>query len=359
MLKLWYENPNVGQVRDVELGKTLIIPCRNEISNLPRLKKQIRDLENDQLEVILINDHSEDDTGKFLESMETEFSFVRSLHSLGQGKKAAISQAVSHANGEVILMTDADCEWSKDWIQEMIRPFGDEKIKLVAGPVLPKRKNIQQAFFEIIDWASILLTTKFSFQRKLPLMCSAANLAFRKKTFEEVGGYLGNEDHLSGDDEFLLKKIVGQFGVDATLYLNHPSTLIRTLAQDSFYLLWNQRVRWASKWKLHEGWFHKLSALSAFFIQLFWILSLVLVFIGGFTLAQLATIWAIKFIVEGLVLSAVLRFYDVQLEWHYFILTSLLHPVFVILVAFGTLSGKFEWRGRTTVRNTIFTESHE
>ena len=128
------------------------------------------------------------------------------IRSAGSGKKAALQSGVHAAKTDLILTSDADCRWKSSWPQQMKAPFSNSSVQLVAGPVLTEKSDGFLAGFQLLDWASILLLTGFSFAQKKPLMCSGANLAFRKSAFLRVFGYAGNEHWLSGDDEFLLKK---------------------------------------------------------------------------------------------------------------------------------------------------------
>jgi len=93
-----------------------------------------------KLEVIVVDDQSEDDTYDLLESI-SDPRFVRmrlgvyKRTTIKGSKKKAIAYGVNHAKGELIFTTDADCIANPDWIQSMIPFFNDPKVKLVSGPV--------------------------------------------------------------------------------------------------------------------------------------------------------------------------------------------------------------------------------
>jgi cellulose synthase/poly-beta-1,6-N-acetylglucosamine synthase-like glycosyltransferase len=175
-------------------------------------------------------------------------------------------------------------------------------------------------------------------------MCSAANMAYRKKAFLEVEGYEGNEALLSGDDEFLLKKMVHTYGVDAVVYLNQ--NLVFTQPQASWASLFSQRIRWASKWKSHQSLAHVLSAVFPVAVQLVFLSSFFLLFLGIPGVLVFASIWILKFYFETYTLGNVLRNFGIRPHIIWFLMTGIVHPMYVLVSAFGTLFVKFEWKGR-------------
>lgn len=354
LAKPWPKESNRFPIKLSSGSVSLIISCRNESDNIPNLFKGLTAQLPYLMEVILVDDGSEDDTYALLEAGSSGHPKIIVLKNPGIGKKAAISAAVLKAKGELIITSDADCIWQDGWIRELVTEFLDPKIQMVAGPVLPFRLASKKPFFELIDWASILLVTQFSFAKKSPLMCSGANLAYRKSAFEKVEGYKGNQEFLSGDDEFLLKKVLKEFSTESVFYRNTPANLVLTLAQPSIKALVNQRIRWSGKWRFHEGWSHSISALGAFFVQVFWISSFLLLSQELNGVLVFVLIWLLKIGIEASVLGRVLRFYKVNTNLPTFVFTSFFHPAFVIRVALGSLGGKFVWKGRSTVRNSIF-----
>jgi hypothetical protein len=82
--------------------------------------------------------------------------------------------------------------------------------------------------------------------RGRPTMCNGANLAYRRATFHEVGGYADNLGLASGDDEFLLHKIHQRYPAGVR-FLAQAEAVVDTPAPATLRALLRQRVRWASK----------------------------------------------------------------------------------------------------------------
>ena len=330
---------------------TLIIPFRNEAENIPNLSINLKRLKYPNLEIILIDDHSEDDSFELLKKPFGENQNVQVLKSKYTGKKRALEAGVRKAKGEIILCSDADCEFSELWIERMVLPFQNPKVQLVAGTVLIEEDGGFLAAFQTLDWASILLITNYSFVQQNPLMCSAANLAYRKVAFEKVTGYKGNLEFASGDDEFLLKKIHAEYGKGACYYLTSAESTVRTKPESSWEYLINQRVRWASKWKAHFSISHALSAAAAFLTQLIWIGSLYLIFLSEKGLLAFGLVWLIKIASEKLSLGKVLNALGHPPSSISVFKISLVHPFYVLRVGIAALSGKFTWKGRENWRS--------
>jgi biofilm PGA synthesis N-glycosyltransferase PgaC len=325
---------------------TLLIPFRNELENIESLAEELSKLTYPDLRILLLDDQSEDGSlSLFKEKFKTD-SRIHIIPSDGIGKKRAIEIGVQAAEGDLILCSDADCSYPKKWIERMVGPFIDPKIQLVAGPVVSASQNNFFQRFQQIEWSSILLLTQFFFSHQQPLMCSGANLAYRRQAFQSVEPYGQNLQFLSGDDEFLLKKIAARYGKESCIYLPFIGNLVFTQPQKSFSDMLNQRIRWAGKWKAHRSFVHAFPALVSFIFQLTWLFSLLLFGLGEVGFMVFFMVWAGKILSERMALGMVLTTLSLRFSFADFVKTAIAHPFYVILVAFGAIWGKFTWKGR-------------
>ncbi|WP_111671468.1 glycosyltransferase [Algoriphagus litoralis] len=340
------KRPN-GKVEDFFPAVTIVIPFRNELKNLPNLLSELQAITYPDLDVLLVDDQSDDDSVAYIQERLPSDSRIRLARSQGIGKKEAIEYGVKAAKNDLILCSDADCSFPEDWVNGLIYPFSDPKIQLVAGPVMGKGSTNFFERFQQIEWSSILLVTQYFFSKKQPLMCSGANLAYRKSTFEAVGGYFTNKHHLSGDDEFLLKRVADTFGGECCVYLPFSENLVHTQSVSTVFDLINQRVRWAGKWKAHREIIHLISAVFSFVVQLVWLVSLLLLFMGTWEIVVFWVVWIGKIAAERLVLGKVLNSFGKVLPTLDFLKTGFVHPFYVLFVGFGVIRGKFTWKGRS------------
>jgi poly-beta-1,6-N-acetyl-D-glucosamine synthase len=329
---------------------SLVVAIRNEAANLPALFAQISQLTYPSLEVLFVNDNSEDSSPQMLKQTVDEAQALgkdwKLLHSQGQGKKAAISTALTVAKGTLIATTDADCAFGANWLERLAAPFSDDKIQMVAGPVMINpHPNYIFSTFQQVESVSILLVTRFCFSLDIPLMCSASNMAYRKSAFEQVNGYVGNLQFLSGDDEFLLKKVAGAFGNNSVKYLHQPELFVTTAPQSSWSSFISQRARWASKWRLHDFGHMLIAALSGLMLLLY-MLSPALLFLGKAGWQAFTGLWILKILAEFWVVAGVLKQFKIPLTLGQMIIASFIHPFYAFATAMSISSNGWEWKGR-------------
>lgn len=346
---LWFYWKKAKPRTDVEplldTSVALIVPVRNEAANLPRMIRQLRHLPI-HWAVVWVDDHSSDGSFEMLKkSMEgAKPENWKVIKSDGEGKKQALSTGIGATSAEIIVTTDADVIISGNPFLHLVSHFQDNRIQLVAGPVLSADKSGVFAGIQQVEWGSIQLVTGATFSACVPVTCSGANLTFRRSAFERVGGYRNNLAYASGDDEFLLKQVVAIYGSDAVHFVRQPAALVEVEPFQSGEDLIAQRVRWASKWHIH-GVKHASGAVLGFLFPASFAFAIVLVFWPSGAV-YLAGGWLVKCVVDSWVLGAVLRIYGKRPSLLQLVATSVWHPFFIIRVTWGSLLGKFEWKGR-------------
>lgn len=336
--------------QNARLGAIIVVAYRNEEDNLGALLDSILVQRYRPLGLVIVDDHSEDNGRAIVDAYKEAFSereiILHSVRNRGVGKKAALATGIELAGDEIVLTTDADCKLPAGWVDIMLAPFSKLDLHMVAGPVMSAGQRGFFQRFQQIEWASILLVTKTGFSLGNPIMCSAANLAFRKSSFLQVNGYEGNDQIPTGDDEFLLKKFMRQFGTSSIYYLTSEMSLIMTRPHATWAQMISQRIRWASKWRLHGSPAHVVAAVFPVIIQLAWFGSLVLLLHGWKGVLVFFLIWFLKIWYEKLALGKVLRGFSITNPAPSFWITSIVHPGYVLGTAVGALFLNYSWKGR-------------
>lgn len=340
-------NPLTPAIRKDEFI-SIVIACRNEEKTIGNLLDRllVQHYPVDKLEIIIVNDHSTDNTVNVVsDKIRTSAYRCTVVHNSGTGKKAAITEGVKLAQGDIILTTDADCSPDTHWAAAVNRSFYNDTIKMTFGPVKIKSDDSVFDNMQAIEFASLIgsgaATAGFGF----PTMCNGANLAFRKDVFVALDGYSGNEHIASGDDEFLMRKIETSYP-GAIRFNPDRESIVATTPQPTLHDFLQQRIRWASKWKQHDGTNSKLLAVSVFLVHLSMILLPVFVLMGDISAYIMLALWIVKASIEGVFLWRVTAWLGVRWSVLAFVLLHVVYSFYVVGVALTALVKKVEWRGR-------------
>ncbi len=325
---------------------SVIIPVRNEAANIRALLADLdrqcwpdgSPLGKTQLEVIVVDDASEDDTAKLVEDFRVNQCSLQLLRLsvpegfAGSHKKLALSLAIASAGGDVILTTDGDCRVGTHWAASMLLYMQHKNAVLVSGPVTfgGEKKLFQR--LQTIEFASLIGTGAACMQAGQPNMCNGANLAFTKEAYQQVGGYVGSMHIPSGDDEFLLQKIFRKYPKQVA-FLKSKQAVVQTEAQPDFRSFYHQRKRWAGKWKLHKKISTAMLALFIFGFHAILLVSGLMVLHGMFPVALMLGLLLAKATVEFLLLDSVLQNLDKKLDVPNFVLLQLIYSTYAVMQA--------------------------
>jgi len=112
---------------------SILMPVYNEEERLPEALKQALAVEYPcDVELVVVNDGSSDRTQEILASWED--ARLRPIsHERNKGKGAAIRTAVDAADGDYMVILDADLEYDPKDIPRLLEPVLDGKAKIVYG----------------------------------------------------------------------------------------------------------------------------------------------------------------------------------------------------------------------------------
>ncbi|PIV68393.1 MAG: hypothetical protein COY38_04080 [Candidatus Aenigmarchaeota archaeon CG_4_10_14_0_8_um_filter_37_24] len=237
-LTIYIENKN-----EVKKGKpkkqpkiSVIIPAYNEGKNILESIKSVLKAEypEDRLEVIVVDDHSEDDTFKQAKTIESKS--VRVFTKKHGGKAAAVNYGIKKSTGEIVMVLDADTFPDKNCFKNIIGYFENPEI-MAALPAIKiwKPKTIVQKC-QAIEY-SIMGLLKKAFFFMGSMSCTPAGAFIRKEFIRKHGGFATNT--LTEDFEMGLKIQSKNYQIAQSL-----DSQVCTIAPDKIKKLLRQRVRW-------------------------------------------------------------------------------------------------------------------
>ncbi|KKR14997.1 MAG: Glycosyltransferase [Parcubacteria group bacterium GW2011_GWC1_39_29] len=121
---------------------SIVIPVFNEESTLEKLISSIESIRlNFEKELIFIDDGSTDRSQEILKKFEHKYKVLS--QSRNKGKGSAIRRGFAEATGDVILIQDADLEYSPQEYKSLVQPIIDDLADVVYGSrfvtVFPRR----------------------------------------------------------------------------------------------------------------------------------------------------------------------------------------------------------------------------
>lgn len=230
---------------------SVIIPFHNEEDRIKPLLESLMAQDYPSIQLVFVDDCSTDNTVSLLK----EFSerFIREEHtsriiSLEDNprpnrKQFALSRGFMDVAGELILLTDADCELPETWVSGMVRRMSRPNRGVVIGPVFKK-----------IPGHSLLYKTE-AFDHGVRYMYLAAsiglgsasggfgnNMIVRKSALEAVGGYAAVPSSPTEDAAMIsVIKSKTPFQVRAAF---GPEIQVMTETEKSWQRFIGQTLRW-------------------------------------------------------------------------------------------------------------------
>ena len=342
---------NKNKITNQKKTVSVIIAARNEEENITHILTSLvnQSYSKRLFEVIIANDNSEDRTEEIIERFSEKWNFIKHINITNRNevkspKKNALQQAIAISNGEILLLTDADCIVPKYWIESMVRLFTDKTDMVVGFSRTLIRKWESAKFvekFEFFDFAVLLSAGAGAIGSKKYFGCNGQNLGYTREAFEHVGGFDKINHLISGDDNNLMQLFRKK---SKNLQFNlSPHSFVYTKPIKNWVNLINQRTRWASNIKhqifLNFEFFIYLTSIFFFIIMTFslflynWLIPLFLIAIKSIS----EFIFFRKAFTKFRLDKRRLRFYP---KW------VLIQPFFNILIFILGQLDYFKWNGR-------------
>ena len=336
---------------------SVLIPARNEAANILACLESIsrQSYPTPRFEVIVLDDHSEDQTFSLVQNFTRTHPNVRAVRladfvqsgDTQSFKKKAIETGISLASGELIVTTDADCIVQQDWLTLLVSFFEKKQAKFIAAPVnFHREKNLLERF-QSLDFLGMMCVTGAGIHLRTNQMCNGANLAYPKAVFHEVSGFEGIDHLASGDDMLLMQKIAARYPA-GIYFLKNKNATVFTHAKPSLRSFISQRLRWATKSASYQDW--RVTAILGMVFLFCWsiVLSLLLAVWWGWPPAGLAAIlFLVKTTIDYFFLGEMARYFGRRDLIKSYLPSQFLHLAYIIAV--GTLANvvkRYEWKGR-------------
>jgi beta-1,4-mannosyltransferase len=204
---------------------SIIIPVFNAEKTLRLCLDSILELDypNDKLEVIIIDNISNDNSKNIIQ----EYPFIYDSEE-NKTSYAARNKGIKIATGRILAFTDADCIVDKNWIKIGINELYKKDADIVGGAVLGYQPTTIPEKY--LDYKGSLNTSKSNEVNYFP----TCNLFVKKEIYQSVGGF--NDNYITGGDlDFCWRCLVTGYKLiyskDSIVYHKHRTNLIDLYGQ--------------------------------------------------------------------------------------------------------------------------------
>jgi len=114
------------------MNLSVIIPVYNEVKNIQEIIKRVQTTKLAK-EIIIVDDGSQDGTRDILKKLDGKKKVRVILHEKNQGKGAAVVTGMNAANGDILLIQDADLEYDPRDYPALLQPINEGLADVVYG----------------------------------------------------------------------------------------------------------------------------------------------------------------------------------------------------------------------------------
>ncbi len=259
-----------------------------------------------ELEVVVVNDGSHDNTSQVVEEIAAVDPRLRLIQQENHGKARALQRGIAATRHPLIVFIDADTHCQKETLSKLLAPFGDAQIGAVSGHA--KVGNLRTF---IAKCQALEYTVGFNLDRRAYnrwnciTVVPGAISAIRKAAIEQAGGL--SLETLAEDTDLTLA-----LHKERQRIVYVPGAIAWTEAPETVRALARQRFRWAygtlqCLWKHRDMVFNpKYRALGWFSLPGVWFFQIILVAVTP--MVDLFLIGSLPFGAWGALLPFVITF---------------------------------------------------
>jgi chlorobactene glucosyltransferase len=187
---------------------SVLVPARDEEANIETCLKSLKSQDYPNFEILVLDDHSSDNTAAIVGRMAAEDSRIRLFRSEPlpegwAGKPFACYQLAQRAKGSWLLFVDADTIHAPHMLRGVLPIAIESKIGMLSGfprqiaNSLPQKVAIPVLYFVIMSWLPIWWLHRS--RKPRPSLAIGQFLLFSREAYWKIGGHLAVKSRIIED----------------------------------------------------------------------------------------------------------------------------------------------------------------
>lgn len=224
---------------------SIIVPARNEAHNLPTLLTSLRALEPAPREILVVDDHSSDDTAQIARAHGARVVEPGARPPEFVGKPWACLSGARAASGRYLLFTDADTWHAPDSLARslaLLCASGAGLVSLVPTHRLAARWERLQGIFQLLLLIATRADTRPDARVERPFAIGQYML-FSRAAYEAIGGHAATPHRIAED--LALARLVADAGLGARVLYAKDALCVRMYPEGlgAFLAGWRRNFR--------------------------------------------------------------------------------------------------------------------
>lgn len=242
-----WRHPKNLQLDPQSLPKvSIIVPCRNEESNVSDLLYTLTSLKGINSEIILVDDDSTDQTVAIAKRFNIQVVHAPQKPPNWVGKSWACWHGANAATGEILFFTDADTRHGQTSLHQALSFMASKKADLISAPPFHLCKNAYEKFLGLFHILPMVAASFNNSKNPNRLYAIGQYLLFQREAYFHIGGHQTVANSLTEDID--LAKAVLNSGLNYAIFPD--SSLYQVQMYNdfrSFFQGWKRLLRLGMK----------------------------------------------------------------------------------------------------------------
>jgi glycosyltransferase involved in cell wall biosynthesis len=218
------------------MNLSVIIPVFNEVKSIREIIKRVQATKL-VWEIVIVDDGSQDGTREILKELDGKQNIHVVLHEKNSGKGSAVRDGIAAAQGDILLIQDADLEYDPREYPNLLRPLEEGAADVVYGSRFLGAARRPILFWNMVANKILTLMTNILYNNILTDMETGYKV-FRKEVLDGIPLHAKRFDFEPEFTAKMLKRKVRIFEVPITFYPRDYTEGKKIKMKDAFEAVW-------------------------------------------------------------------------------------------------------------------------